>query len=198
MAGLPYIGKARLFGRDYMARYTALENSQGQVIGATFVGVDITQDMVNLRARLAKVKVGDSGHVHVLALAGPERGQWLLHPEHSGRPAAAQRDAHDQPAYAALLAGAVQRAGHAGRHEGAYFGWWNFATKLNLALAAGIALPALALLGYQSKVTTSPQALLYLAGIYALLPCVLKALAAIALATSPFFKPNGTTAGALS
>jgi tRNA nucleotidyltransferase (CCA-adding enzyme) len=73
MAGLPYIGKARLFGRDYMARYTALENSQGQVIGATFVGVDITQDMVNLRARLAKVKVGDSGHVHVLALAGPER-----------------------------------------------------------------------------------------------------------------------------
>ena len=107
MAGLPYIGKARLFGRDYMARYTALENSQGQVIGATFVGVDITQDMVNLRARLAKVKVGDSGHVHVLALAGPERGQWLLHPEHSGRPAAAQRDAHDQPAYAALLAGAA-------------------------------------------------------------------------------------------
>jgi HAMP domain-containing protein len=63
--------------------------------------------MVNLRARLAKVKVGDSGHVHVLALAGPERGQWLLHPEHSGRPAAAQRDAHDQPAYAALLAGAA-------------------------------------------------------------------------------------------
>ena len=31
MAGLPYIGKARLFGRDYMARYTALENSQGDI-----------------------------------------------------------------------------------------------------------------------------------------------------------------------
>jgi hypothetical protein len=35
-----------------------------------------------------------------------------------------------------------------GQHEGAYFGWWNFATKLNLALAAGLALPLLALLGY--------------------------------------------------
>ena len=48
----------------------------------------------------------------------------------------------------ALLAGVIQRAGHSGRLEGAYFGWWNFATKLNLALAAGIALPLLALFGY--------------------------------------------------
>ena len=48
----------------------------------------------------------------------------------------------------ALLAGVIQRAGHAGRLEGAYFGWWNFVTKLNLALAAGIALPTLALFGY--------------------------------------------------
>jgi GPH family glycoside/pentoside/hexuronide:cation symporter len=37
----------------------------------------------------------------------------------------------------ALLAGVMQRAGHGGQLEGAYFGWWNFATKLNLALAAG-------------------------------------------------------------
>jgi Na+/melibiose symporter-like transporter len=35
----------------------------------------------------------------------------------------------------------------AAKHEGAYFGWWNFATKLNLALAAGLALPLLALAG---------------------------------------------------
>ena len=43
----------------------------------------------------------------------------------------------------AMLAGVIQRAGHAGRGEGAYFGWWNFATKLNLALAAGLALAGL-------------------------------------------------------
>ncbi len=48
----------------------------------------------------------------------------------------------------ALLAGVIRRAGHGGRAEGLYFGWWNFATKLNLALAAGIALPLLGWFGY--------------------------------------------------
>ena len=81
-----------------------------------------------------------------------------------------------------------------GRNEGAYFGLWNLVTKMNLALAAGIELPALALLGYQSKVTTEPQTLIYLSAIYALLPCALKAIAALSLVLSPFFKaelPNG-------
>ena len=48
----------------------------------------------------------------------------------------------------AMLAGVVAAGGDAGRHEGAYFGWWNFATKLNLALAAGLALPLLGWWGY--------------------------------------------------
>ena len=73
------------------------------------------------------------------------------------------------------------------RTEGAYFGLWNLVTKMNLALAAGIALPSLALLGYQPGVTQAPNALLYLAGVYALLPCLLKAFAVIALIKSPFF-----------
>jgi Na+/melibiose symporter-like transporter len=75
-----------------------------------------------------------------------------------------------------------------GRNEGAYFGLWNLVTKMNLALAAGIALPSLALLGYQPGVVQSNDGLLYLAGVYALLPCALKALAALALIKSPFFR----------
>ena len=45
----------------------------------------------------------------------------------------------------AILADQLAR-GEAG--AGACFGWWNFVTKANLALAAGLALPLLALLGY--------------------------------------------------
>ena len=74
-----------------------------------------------------------------------------------------------------------------GRNEGAYFGLWNLVTKMNLALAAGIALPSLALVGYRPGITQPPDALMYLAGVYALLPCVLKAFAAFALIKSPFF-----------
>lgn len=77
----------------------------------------------------------------------------------------------------AMLAGVIQRAGHAGRLEGRYFGWWNFATKLNLALAAGIALPLLAAFGYQPG-GRDAQALQALTIAYCLLPCALKLAAA--------------------
>ncbi len=68
-----------------------------------------------------------------------------------------------------------------GRHEGAYFGLWNLVTKLNLALAAGIALPLLAAWGYRPGAANTGASLAALAGVYALLPCALKALAAAAL-----------------
>ncbi len=82
----------------------------------------------------------------------------------------------------ALLAGVVQRAGDSGRAEGSYFGWWNFATKLNLALAAGLALPLLSVFGYAPGVQ-DPQALAALSTAYCLLPVVLKLIAAILLYT---------------
>ncbi|MCW2313827.1 MFS transporter [Rhodoferax antarcticus] len=81
---------------------------------------------------------------------------------------------------AALLAGVIQHHGDQQQSEGAYFGWWAFATKLNLALAAGVALPALGLLGYTPG-TTDPQALQTLTFAYCLLPCALKTLAAALL-----------------
>jgi Na+/melibiose symporter-like transporter len=80
----------------------------------------------------------------------------------------------------ALLAGTIADSGDRGTAEGAYFGWWNFATKLNLALAAGVALPLLAALGYVPG-TRDPQALQTLSLAYCVLPCALKLLAAFLL-----------------
>jgi len=80
----------------------------------------------------------------------------------------------------ALLAGVIADAGDRGRHEGAYFGWWNFATKLNLALAAGLALPLLELAGY-SPGARGDEALKALTLAYCLLPCALKLAAAAGL-----------------
>ena len=62
---------------------------------------------------------------------------------------------------------------------GACFGWWNFVTKANLALAAGLALPLLAALGYAPGARDA-AATAALAGVYGFAPVVLK-LGAIAL-----------------
>jgi len=90
----------------------------------------------------------------------------------------------------ALLAGVIQRAGRSGQAEGAYFGWWNFATKLNLALAAGLALPLLQWFGYTPG-SREPAALAALTLAYCALPCVLKLGAAALLVTRWIRHPHG-------
>ena len=80
----------------------------------------------------------------------------------------------------AMLAGLIGQLGERGQREGAYFGWWSFATKLNLALAAGLALPLLAWFGYTPG-ARDPAALQTLTIAYCLLPCALKLLAGSAL-----------------
>mgnify|MGYP000529477037 CR=1 FL=1 len=76
----------------------------------------------------------------------------------------------------ALLNQLIDRSGERGRTDGAFMGWWNLATKLNLALAAGLALPLLALGGYAPG-QREAGALLTLSLAYGLLPCLLKLLA---------------------
>ena len=75
---------------------------------------------------------------------------------------------------AAIAADLGERQGRAG----AYFGLWNFTAKLNLALAAGIALPLVGLMGYQPG-GEDGRAALVLA--YAFLPLVFKTLAIVLL-----------------
>ncbi len=77
----------------------------------------------------------------------------------------------------AMLADTVRSAGHESR-AGAYFGLWTLATKLNLALAAGIALPLLALFGYTPG---APAAVWPLYVAYCVLPCAMKLCAAFTL-----------------
>ena len=80
----------------------------------------------------------------------------------------------------ALLAGVAAAQSEGSQQQGAYFGWWNLAAKLNLALAAGLALPLLSVMGYTPG-ARDPAALHTLSFAYAVLPCLLKLAAAAAL-----------------
>ena len=90
----------------------------------------------------------------------------------------------------ALLATVIADHGDAGRREGAYFGVWNLATKVVLALAAGIALPLLAALGYQPGQAGSDTLALSLT--YAALPCLMKLVAGALLILAPIHEPTRT------
>jgi GPH family glycoside/pentoside/hexuronide:cation symporter len=90
-----------------------------------------------------------------------------------------------------LLAGVIQRHDAAlprepgapnrpeATSEGIFTGWWQLATKLNLAVAAGLALPALGCLGYAPG-SRDAQALWHLTLVYGALPCALKLVAVAA------------------
>jgi Na+/melibiose symporter-like transporter len=82
----------------------------------------------------------------------------------------------DLVAPAALLNRVIDQLGHRGRAEGLYLGWWNLASKLNLALAAGLCLPLLSYWGYTPG-TQTEQGLRALSLAYGVLPCALKLLA---------------------
>ena len=89
----------------------------------------------------------------------------------------------------ALLNQLIDRCGERGRTDGAFMGWWNLATKLNLALAAGLSLPLLGLWGYAPG-QQGADAVLALGLAYGLLPCVLKLLAGLALYTGLIRRPD--------
>jgi len=86
MAGRTYTGLAPLFGRQYITQYRPVKDASGRVIGALFVGVDVTADIAALKADIGKLKIGTSGYYFVLdASSGPTRGRFLVHPTAVGQ-----------------------------------------------------------------------------------------------------------------
>ncbi len=98
---------------------------------------------------------------------------------------------------AALLAGVIRREGSAGQGEGVWFGWWNLCSKLQLALAAGVALPLVQALGYRAG-NADPGSTHALVVVYALVPCVLQAAALAALLLRRWSEPRRTHVAAVT
>jgi len=87
-----------------------------------------------------------------------------------------------------ILADIVDGQDQGGRPDGTFFGLWQMVDKLNLALAAGVALPLLQWLGYQPGQAQEAGGTLSL--IYALAPCAVKLLAGACLWLAPLETRN--------
>ncbi len=80
-AGQPFVGYRRLFGHPYMMSYTPILDAVGEVVGATFTGLDLDQKLEFFKAEMRSLKLGESGYYYILdATDGPEFGELILHP----------------------------------------------------------------------------------------------------------------------
>lgn len=109
LAGESYRGHVRLSGRHFMAEYRPLADASGRVVGALFVGMDLTPSLDSLRRQLRQLVIGSSGYVVVIdAGEGPGRGELLVHPSLEGK---GRRLGPQSPAAMAIAAGLRQRQG---------------------------------------------------------------------------------------
>jgi methyl-accepting chemotaxis protein len=94
MAGESYVGKAKLFGKDYYTGYLPIKDAAGAVIGIWFIGMDITTELAELRDHVKAVKVGKSGYFFVLdAKPGKDQGVAVIHPAKEGQSILGAKDA---------------------------------------------------------------------------------------------------------
>jgi methyl-accepting chemotaxis protein len=86
LGGKPYLGIAKLFGKQYITKYQPVTDASGRVIGALFVGVDIGTEYATVRQTILDKKIGERGYFFVLdASNGPGRGKFLVHPIAEGQ-----------------------------------------------------------------------------------------------------------------
>ncbi len=85
LAGESFVGKARLFGRDYMTHYAPIKDGAGRVVGIVFIGLDFTDGLNHLKAKIRAIRLGTTGYVYVLdAKPGADLGKLVVHPEKEG------------------------------------------------------------------------------------------------------------------
>lgn len=83
--GDSYTGPARLFGRWYMTKYQPLRDPAGQIIGALFVGLDLSPVFARIAEEVRHIRINRNGYVYVVdTKPGETYGRLLIHPRLEG------------------------------------------------------------------------------------------------------------------
>jgi methyl-accepting chemotaxis protein len=94
LSGNTYSGLATLFGHQYMTQYDPIKGADGKVIGLTFVGVDFSEYLTELKNTIRGLKIGKTGYFYVLdAKQGKTYGDLVVHPTLEGKSLLDAKDA---------------------------------------------------------------------------------------------------------
>jgi signal transduction histidine kinase/CheY-like chemotaxis protein/HPt (histidine-containing phosphotransfer) domain-containing protein len=93
LMGKKYVGKATLFGKDYITSYKPVIDSQGNTIAVLFIGVDFTDSLKDLKEKIRAFRIGQQGYFYALdANEGSNYGTLQIHPFQEGRNVADEKD----------------------------------------------------------------------------------------------------------
>ncbi len=85
LRGETYVGKATLFGKDYMTKYVPVRDSSGNIVGVLFVGSDISKPLKRLKDFISSIKVGRTGYMYVIDTSEKDKGKLIIHPVRAGQ-----------------------------------------------------------------------------------------------------------------
>lgn len=117
LAGNPFVGPIRVFGRQYLASYTPIFNASGVVIGTSVIGIDMADQLATLKAQMRSMKIGETGYYYIADVSpGAHFGTMILHPYSEGK---ILSDARERSGRGLLAEMAKQRQGEI------YYNWKN-------------------------------------------------------------------------
>ena len=93
LRGEEYVGKAALFGKDYMTRYLPVKDGQNKVVAVLFIGLDFTDGLKALKEKIRNIKIAETGYFYALdAKDGKDLGKLQIHPVTEGTNIADMKD----------------------------------------------------------------------------------------------------------
>lgn len=82
MDGQDYVGKALLFGKNYMTKYAPVRQN-GRTVAVLYIGVGYDQILQNINEQLSQMSFGSDGYLFISDTQN--KGQLLLHPQYKGQ-----------------------------------------------------------------------------------------------------------------
>ncbi len=82
LEGSTYLGKATLFGKDYMTKYIPIKQDN-EVIAIAFIGSDISEDLAHLTETISSKKIGKTGYYYIINSDEKSKkyGNFIIHPK---------------------------------------------------------------------------------------------------------------------